>query len=284
MRVTFGTMRVAVTTDPVAYRDLVFDFLTADPVLNTALIAQVEHRANGYVTDGEPSQYVSVHDDEDTVIGAATRIAGRGAFIGDLRPDRARPVAEALAKAAPQAPQVEGEPVAARAFATHWKALLGKEHRQTVAKRLHRLGNLVPHEASGGPRLAVLPDHELISRWHDAFNVDVNEPPRDWGPDVLHQIDGGRYWLWLDDGRPVSLVGHARPAAGVARVGPVYTPDSQRGRGFGSALTAFVSQVLLDRGFQVCLYTDLANPTSNKIYAAIGYLPVTDLARIEFTA
>lgn len=277
-------MRVAVTTDPVAYRDLVFDFLTTDPVLNTAIIAQVERGAAGHTAGDEPSQFVSVHDDEDAVIGAATRIAGRGAFIGDLRADLARPVAEALAKTAPQAPQVEGEPVAARAFATHWKALLGKEYRQTVAKRLHRLGPLVPHDAAGGPRLAVLSDHGLISRWHDAFNVDVNEPPRDWGPDVLHQIDGDRYWLWLDDGRPVSLVGHARPAAGVARVGPVYTPDLRRGRGYASALTAFVSALLLDRGFQVCLYTDLSNPTSNKIYAAIGYQPVTDLARIEFTA
>jgi FR47-like protein len=277
-------MRVAVTNDPVAYRDLVFPVLTADPVLHTVLITQVEHRASGSAPDEDPSQFVSVHDDEDAVIGAATRIAGRGAFLGDLRPDLAPAVAEALAKAAPQTKLVEGEPVATRAFARHWKVLLGKDHRQTVAKRLHRLGTLAPHSAPGGPRLAVPSDHALISRWCDAFNVDVNEPPRDWGPDVLHQIDDGRYWLWLDDGRPVSLVGHARPAAGVARVGPVYTPDLQRGRGYGSALTAYVSKLLLDRGFQVCLYTDLANPTSNKIYAAIGYLPVTDLARIEFTA
>jgi predicted GNAT family acetyltransferase len=275
-------MRAAVTTDPVAYRRLVFDFLTTDPVLNTVIIAQVENRVAGQAAGEDPGQFVSVHDDEDTVIGAATRLNGRGAFIGDLRPELAPPVAEALAKAAPQTTQVEGEPVAARAFAGHWKALLGKDHRQTVAKRLHRLGTLVPHTAPGGPRLAVLSDHDLISRWHDAFNVDVNEPPRDWGPDVLHQIDDRRYWLWLDDGRPVSLVGHARPAAGVARVGPVYTPDGRRGRGYASALTAYVSRLLLDQGHQVCLYTDLSNPTSNKIYAAIGYEPVCDIVDYTF--
>lgn len=40
---------------------------------------------------------------------------------------------------------------------------------------------------------------------------------------------------------------------------------------------------ILDSGSAVCLYTDLANPTSNKIYAAIGYEPVTDFVRYEFS-
>ena len=40
---------------------------------------------------------------------------------------------------------------------------------------------------------------------------------------------------------------------------------------------------LLDEGFaRCCLYTDLANPTSNKIYQAIGYRPVGDAAEYPF--
>ena len=31
-------------------------------------------------------------------------------------------------------------------------------------------------------------------------------------------------------------------------------------------------------GVRVCLFTDQANPTSNKIYAALGYQPVADMA------
>jgi hypothetical protein len=31
---------------------------------------------------------------------------------------------------------------------------------------------------------------------------------------------------------------------------------------------------------QVCLFTDQANPTSNKIYAALGYRPVVDMANL----
>ena len=48
-------------------------------------------------------------------------------------------------------------------------------------------------------------------------------------------------------------------------------------------LTAHVSRVLRDSGLRVCLFTDQANPTSNKIYAAIGYAPVVDMANLVIT-
>lgn len=33
-------------------------------------------------------------------------------------------------------------------------------------------------------------------------------------------------------------------------------------------------------GARVCLYTDQANQTSNKIYASLGYRPVADMANL----
>jgi len=57
----------------------------------------------------------------------------------------------------------------------------------------------------------------------------------------------------------------------------VYTPRELRGRGFATATVAALSQLLLDQGHQFCcLYTDLANPTSNAIYQRIGYQAVSD--------
>ena len=41
-----------------------------------------------------------------------------------------------------------------------------------------------------------------------------------------------------------------------------------------------MSRLLRDSGTRVCLFTDQANPTSNKIYAAIGYEPVVDMANL----
>ena len=37
-------------------------------------------------------------------------------------------------------------------------------------------------------------------------------------------------------------------------------------------------------GLRCLLYADLANPTSNGIYRAIGYRPVAELVRYEFDA
>jgi predicted GNAT family acetyltransferase len=67
------------------------------------------------------------------------------------------------------------------------------------------------------------------------------------------------------------------------RIGPVYTPPALRKRGYASALTAALSQELLDSGRKFCfLFTDLANPTSNRIYQQIGYQAVCDVDEYRF--
>jgi predicted GNAT family acetyltransferase len=67
------------------------------------------------------------------------------------------------------------------------------------------------------------------------------------------------------------------------RIGPVYTPPDYRGRGYASACTAALSQQMLYAGYQYCfLYTDLSNPTSNRIYQNIGYELVCDIDSYRF--
>ena len=63
-------------------------------------------------------------------------------------------------------------------------------------------------------------------------------------------------------------------------MGPVYTPRERRGRGYASAGVAGVSRIVLAQGARACLFTDQANPTSNKIYAALGYRPVVDMVNV----
>ena len=61
------------------------------------------------------------------------------------------------------------------------------------------------------------------------------------------------------------------------------TPPEHRGRGYASALVASVSADRLAEGNRFCfLYTDLANPTSNRIHERIGYEWVCESAEIEF--
>ncbi|HEU4947562.1 MAG TPA: GNAT family N-acetyltransferase [Kribbella sp.] len=119
-----------------------------------------------------------------------------------------------------------------------------------------------------------------------AYRADVGHPAEGVAEDrrwLAQRIARERLWVWEDDDRIVSLVGHQSPAFGAVRVGPVYTPPEFRGHGYASALTAEVTRRLHEAGNQVCLHTDLANPTSNKIYAAIGYRPVQDFLGYAFS-
>ena len=107
---------------------------------------------------------------------------------------------------------------------------------------------------------------------------------REGDPEALARrlTDGGFLALWMD-GVPVSMAGFPARTRNTVRVGYVYTPDEHRRKGYATALVAHVSSHILDSGFRHCvLYTDLANPTSNNIYRAVGYLPVQDVMDVSF--
>jgi predicted GNAT family acetyltransferase len=75
-----------------------------------------------------------------------------------------------------------------------------------------------------------------------------------------------------------------RTAEGV-RIQYVYTPPAERRKGYASASVAALSQQLFDEGSPRCfLFTNAANPTSNKIYRAIGYERVCDFRLYDFRA
>ena len=95
------------------------------------------------------------------------------------------------------------------------------------------------------------------------------------------RIDGA--WVVWDDGDPVSLAAYGNPTPSGTRVGPVYTPLEHRGRGYATSLVADLTAERLAIGLDYCfLFTDLANPTSNAIYARIGYEAVADWDQWSF--
>jgi hypothetical protein len=94
---------------------------------------------------------------------------------------------------------------------------------------------------------------------------------------------GSRTWYLWDDEGAVSVAASGGPTPNGIRIGPVYTPPELRRRGYASAVTAATSQAELDRGRRfIFLFTDLSNPTSNKIYQQIGYEPVIDVDQLTF--
>src|ERR1700683_3783538 len=84
--------------------------------------------------------------------------------------------------------------------------------------------------------------------------------------EMLRRLRAGRLWFWVNQaGKPVHLTGVSPPSLGAARVRPVYAPPAQRGRGWASNAGAEISRRIQAEGARVCLFTDQANPTSNKI-------------------
>ncbi len=159
-----------------------------------------------------------------------------------------------------------------------------------VRQGVYELDTVVaPPSPPGRPRQATSSDRELLVRWWGAFGLEalgaLEQDDDQNGRNIEHKLSaaGNGIELWELDGEPVSVAGFGSPTPTGIRIGPVYTPPEHRGRGYASALTAHVSAAQLAAGRRFCfLYTDLANPTSNKIYVAIGYRRVCDSVQYAF--
>lgn len=122
-------------------------------------------------------------------------------------------------------------------------------------------------------------EHVLVKEWVYQFCKDVNLPitmdEADAKADDL--IRKGSLMGWDVDGEIVSMANTSRPTKRNINVNFVYTPINHRKKGYASDCVAALSQMMLDQGYQTTsLYTDLSNPTSNKIYQEIGYELVAD--------
>ena len=195
-----------------------------------------------------------------------------------------------LAAALSDLPGVVAAAHEAEAFAAAWSARTGATVTRGVAQGVYALERVVPPTPpAGSSRPARESDRGLLLEWLRSFSLEALDEAAD-EPSLQRMIDirvtdepDYGFVLWEDEGRPVSLTGFGSPTPTGIRIGPVYTPPQRRGRGYASALVAEVSQSQLDAGRRFCfLYTDLANPTSNKIYVDIGYERVCDSLQLDF--
>ena len=136
-----------------------------------------------------------------------------------------------------------------------------------------------PAQPEGRFRGATPDDRALLAAWTVAMGDDIREPASldEAGAIVDRLIGLGDLVVWEYRGDPVSMAAVPRRTPRSSSISLVYTPPPMRGRGYASATVAALSQRELDAGKRWCsLFTDLANPTSNHIYAEIGYRPAAD--------
>lgn len=202
-------------------------------------------------------------------------------------PQASQTLAEHLQRAGWAVPGVIGPAPAAQAFARAWQARTGVPCRLSFHEGLYELRRVSPTPpVPGWMRQAGPADLDLIVPWVMQFHRDAlpdDIPTEEQARESSRiRIADGAFYLW-EDPHPVALAGWTRPTPHGCSIGPVYTPAAFRRKGYGTALTAALSQALLDSGKQyVALFTDLANPTSNSIYQKIGYRRLCDFDMLRF--
>ena len=139
----------------------------------------------------------------------------------------------------------------------------------------------MPFDVPGGYRHALPHELGLADKWAEDFAAAAHGPAGTAHTLRAH-VEAGRVGFWVDGGRPVSMAYASTANGGVTRISGVWTPPELRGNGYASAVVTALSNERMDAGESCMLNTDLANPTSNKIYQALGYRRIGDSITIDF--
>jgi len=227
----------------------------------------------------------------DKVVGVGSITGAFNMMLSRLAHDDALPaLVDDLRARKLSIPGVVGNDRDAQAFASSWKARTGARIEVGMRQAIMECREVrPPHGVQGSWQRAGENDWEWIMPWLQEFANEAEHTSLATNPDagkaIIRSVQPpGGMFVWRNaDGRPVSFAGYKGQTLSGVRIGPVYTHPDHRRQGYGGAVTAIATQALLDEGHRfVCLYTDLANPTSNHIYAEIGYEAVATSIVLRF--
>jgi predicted GNAT family acetyltransferase len=281
-------IEVHATGDVEEYAAAAEPFLKADPCARNVLLTIIGIvRAAPDTYTGTPSFWWVTNQDE--VIGAASWTPPHSLLVSSMPLVAAPELAEAAverATAMGMRPNgVVGPALPARAVAAAWTAITDDTIARDRTILLNELESLVEVPVPRGARRAArIEDVPLIASWLETFNAEIDHPvPVNARAVAEHMIRSDQLDVWIVDERIVSIVGY-RDAAGVLRVGPVYTPPEHRNHGYARRLTYEVTAAALQRPDvqRAMLFTDADNPVSNSIYRQAGYAPRGEHVEIDF--
>jgi GNAT superfamily N-acetyltransferase len=284
---TLEGMEVVPQTDAEAFARLARPLLEPDPLRHTSVLTILGSVVAGAV---EPVVMVTVHDD-GAVVGALLRTAGHVSLVSAVPARCAATVVDGLLALGVDPEGAMGPAEEAEAFAAAWSARTGATVDVAMRMRLFAVDELCPPASVPGAARAVAPRDEglidLLAAWRKAFDAELDpswpHPPTSREHVVRAVASGAGELVWEVDGTPVAQAAARAVTAGMSRIGPVYTPPEHRGRGYAAAVTAAAARWVLDRGARhVLLYTDLANPTTNRLYPRLGFRPRYDALELRF--
>lgn len=170
-------------------------------------------------------------------------------------------------------------------FMQAWQQQVGQAGQVSMNSRAYALQQVQMPDLPPGEFVMAGPSETLIiAKWLQAFELEALGESQALDQErAARLVNEGSLFAWVRDAEMVSMAMKTRPIAHSIAISAVYTPPQQRRQGYAGALVASLSQRLLDEGYQfITLFTDLDNPTSNKIYQAVGFCPVCDFRSYRF--
>jgi GNAT superfamily N-acetyltransferase len=259
--------------------------LTSSPAEHTVALTVLANVRAGRRWSDEPMLF-GWYEDGGVVTGAVFLTPPFELLLAVVPEDATADLVAALRAAGADVPGVNGDVAGADRFAGAWTAATGERGTTTLALDLYELGTLRHPEPppAGRARPGEEADLDVALRFYSAFQDETPTPSTAVLPLVRERLDERRLWLWEDDtGAAVSLAARTQALAGVARIGPVYTPHEHRRHGYATGVTAACAADALARDAdRVVLYTDLADRSANAMYQRIGFRPIGGRRVVQF--
>jgi predicted GNAT family acetyltransferase len=283
------TMRVRLFDDPRAFQAHVTPLLAEREAENCVTLGMLSRATQSPPSEpdrrGELVLMCAVEDAAGRPVAVATMNRPYVILVTRAGPEAVEALAGALLDRHIELPGVQAPGDTAAAFADAWTRRTGLARRPALGLGLYQTSSVVPPRPVAGTfRPAVDADLDLLASWGDAFVAEAGMEPGDMRQHMSVATREQRVFVWCDPpDQPVSMALWTGRTPNGARVGMVYTPPRHRARGYASNCVATLTRLLLESGLKfVFLFTDLANPTSNGIYRAIGYRHLCDVNKILF--
>lgn len=253
-------------------------FLLAAEAENNLILGIAGDLAQGRGPSDTAAYFATVHDRDAISVCAFSSVPGKVGLTRTTSPAALPLLADDVIAACPEIERVSAPEPTAGAFAALVAERLGTTASLRMAQRIHQLRAVepLPDLPPGRLRPATMNELAWVTGWVAEFMVHAGDQG-DAADVARDRISRGLLYVW-EDGEVVSMAGWTGQTPNGVRISLVYTPQALRGRGYATACVAALSSRMLQSNRYCCLYTDLANPTSNAIYYRIGYRPVCDAA------